>query len=209
MTPPDTPASRTDASVRATRLRLAQRALDRLFRSMPLRGRARLGLFMAFKVGLSASVAFAIGHALHTEQAFWAAISAVAVTQTHFADTRGAGRDRFIGTIIGGAGGLLGLCVGESGSLPVFAAALTLVTLACWIANVGSAARIAGITTAMVSMKAVESHCALVAGTAKSRMSRGIALTMIVSLRITTNVDRTRMRSTRVVFTAGAAGTRG
>jgi len=150
MTPPNAPAPRTDATVRATRLRLAQRALDRLFRSMPLRGRARLGLFMAFKVGLSASVAFAIGHAMHTEQAFWAAISAVAVTQTHYADTRGAGRDRFLGTVIGGVGGLLGLCVGQSGSLLLFAAALVLVTLACWLANVGSAARIAGITTAIV-----------------------------------------------------------
>lgn len=105
---------------------------------------------MAFKVGLSASVAFAIGHAMHTEQAFWAAISAVAVTQTHYADTRGAGRDRFLGTVIGGVGGLLGLCVGQSGSLLLFAAALVLVTLACWLASVGSAARIAGITTAIV-----------------------------------------------------------
>ncbi len=57
---------------------------------------------------------------------------------------------------------------------------------------------VTGMTTAMVSMKAVDSHPAAAAVTSKSRMSRGIALTMIVSLRRTTNVDSTRIRSTAV-----------
>jgi hypothetical protein len=64
---------------------------------------------------------------------------------------------------------------------------------------------VAGMTTAMVSMKAVESHWALVAGTANSRISRGIALTMIVSLRMTTKVDRTRIRMTRLTLTSGVS----
>ena len=53
-----------------------------------------------------------------------------------------------------------------------------------------------GMTTAMVSMNAVESHCAALASTSKSTMSRGIALIMIVSLRITTKVAPTSQRST-------------
>ena len=55
---------------------------------------------------------------------------------------------------------------------------------------------VTGMTTAMVSMNAVDSHCALRADTSSSTMSRGIALTMIVSLRITTNVASTSQRST-------------
>lgn len=61
---------------------------------------------------------------------------------------------------------------------------------------------VTGMTTAMVSMKAVDSHPAAAAVTSNSRMSRGIALTMIVSLSSTTNVDSTRIRST-VVTRAG------
>ena len=51
-----------------------------------------------------------------------------------------------------------------------------------------------GMTTARVSMNAVDSHCAARAVMSKSCMSRGIALTMIVSLRMTTNVAPTRTR---------------
>ncbi len=47
---------------------------------------------------------------------------------------------------------------------------------------------VTGITTAMVSMKTVESHCAERADTENSIISRGIALTMIVSLMSTTKV---------------------
>src|SRR5690242_6540845 len=60
------------------------------------------------------------------------------------------------------------------------------------------------MTTAIVSMNAVDSHWALVAGTAKSRMRRGIALTMIVSLRMTTKVDSVRIRMTRLTLTPAA-----
>ncbi len=53
-----------------------------------------------------------------------------------------------------------------------------------------------GMTTAIVSMNAVESHWAAAASTEKSVISRGIALIMIVSLRITTKVAPTSQRST-------------
>ena len=150
MSPPDAHAERTEAAQRASRLRRAQLVLDRLFRTMPLGRRLRIGVFMAFKAALSASVAYGIGHALHTEQAFWAAISAMAVTQPRFGDTRGAGRDRCIGTVLGGIAGLLGLWIGGSGDVTSFVLALALVTIASWAANAAAAARIAGITTAIV-----------------------------------------------------------
>lgn len=150
MSPADAHPERTETAQRASRLHRAQRVLDRLFRSMPLGRRLRIGVFMAFKAALSASVAYAIGQALHTEQAFWAAISAVAVTQPQFGDTRGAGRDRCLGTALGGIAGLLGLWIGGAGDMLAFALGLGLVTIVCWAANAAAAARIAGITTAIV-----------------------------------------------------------
>jgi len=53
-----------------------------------------------------------------------------------------------------------------------------------------------GMTTAIASMNAVESHCAALASTWKSAINRGMALIMIVSLRITTNVAATSQRRT-------------
>ncbi|SEM42449.1 Fusaric acid resistance protein-like [Luteibacter sp. UNCMF331Sha3.1] len=150
MSPPDAPHSRTRAALHAVRLHRAQQALDRLFRELPMGKRLRTGAFLAFKGALGASLAFAIGHALHTEQAFWAAISALAVTQPHYLDSRGAGRDRCIGTVLGGIAGFLGLWLGRSADVLTFAIALAGVTIVCWAANVGQAARIAGITTAIV-----------------------------------------------------------
>ena len=55
---------------------------------------------------------------------------------------------------------------------------------------------VVGMTTAIVSMNAVESHCAACAVTWSDDMSCGIALTMIVSLRMTMKVATVRMRST-------------
>ncbi|QWT19997.1 FUSC family protein [Bacillus sp. NP157] len=132
------------------RVRRAQQLLDNVFRRLPLGPRVRVGLFMAFKSTLGAVFAYGVGFLLHPPEAFWAAISAIAVTQPHYGDTRGAGRDRILGTTFGGIAGVLGLWLGDSGDLLSFAAALAAVTVACWTANVGAAARIGGITTAIV-----------------------------------------------------------
>ena len=50
---------------------------------------------------------------------------------------------------------------------------------------------VTGITDAIVSRNAVESHCAAFTETSKSDASDGMALIMIVSLRITVNVAAT------------------
>src|SRR5690625_2467684 len=58
---------------------------------------------------------------------------------------------------------------------------------------------VVGMTTAMVSMKAVVSHCAVAAVTENSVMSRGIATLITVSLRIMTN--EATMRTPMTSFT--------
>ncbi len=64
---------------------------------------------------------------------------------------------------------------------------------------------VTGITAAMVSMKAVESHCAVCAVMCSASISRGMALIMIVSLRMTTNVASTSSRITAGVRPEAAA----
>ena len=55
---------------------------------------------------------------------------------------------------------------------------------------------VVGMTTAMVSMKAVVSHWALAALTANSVIRRGIATLITVSLRIITNEAMSRIPMT-------------
>src|SRR5690606_17864812 len=54
---------------------------------------------------------------------------------------------------------------------------------------------VTGMTTAMVSMNPVDSHCAARALTSSTSMSRGMALTMIVSLSTTTNAATVSART--------------
>ncbi|HEY4091101.1 MAG TPA: FUSC family protein [Luteibacter sp.] len=150
MSQPHPPRSKRSGPRAIFQVRRAQRVLDTLFHGLPLASRMRVGAFMAFKAVLASLVAYGAGFLLRPDEAFWAAISAVAVTQPHYGDTRGAGRDRVLGTIFGGMAGLLGLWVGGTGDLLSFALALALVTVACWTANAGAAARIGGITSAIV-----------------------------------------------------------
>lgn len=134
----------------------AAHLLERVFHRMPLRNRVRAGVHMAVKTVLAALLAYAAGHLLHHAQAFWAAISAIAVMQPQFGDTRGAGHSRVTGTVFGGIAGLVGLAVGGSGDVLSFVVALALVTVACWTANAGAAARVGGITTAIILLVPAE-----------------------------------------------------
>jgi uncharacterized membrane protein YccC len=150
MTPTDTQETPAESAQRASRLRRAQQTLDDLFRSLPVGRRFVTGLVMAFKAIAAAGLAYAIGRALHTEQAFWAAITAIGVTQLHFNDSRGVARDQCLGAAFGGMAGLLGLWIGGSGDVLSYVVALAVVTVACWTANAGAAARLGGITATIV-----------------------------------------------------------
>lgn len=104
---------------------------------------------MAVQAVAGASLAFAIGRALHTEQAFWAAITAIAVSQHSYIDTRNLSRDQFIGAMVGGICGLAGTLIG-GGHFAAYAATAGVAILICWILNVGSAARLGGITATIM-----------------------------------------------------------
>lgn len=134
---------------------LQQSAVGTLKR-LPFRSRVAQGALMALRAVCGAGLAYSIGLALHTEQAFWAAITAIGITQPHYKDTRGQGRDQCMGAAFGGIAGLLGLWIGGPGDFASYALALAVVTVACWTANAGAAARLGGITATIVLL--VPSH---------------------------------------------------
>jgi uncharacterized membrane protein YgaE (UPF0421/DUF939 family) len=141
MTSPDDPRRTARAS--------AANSLFAFLKALPLGERLIEGGFMAVQAVLGASLAFGIGRALHTEQAFWAAITAIAVSQHSYIDTRNLSRDQFIGAMVGGICGLAGTLLG-GGHFAAYAATVGVAILICWIVNVGSAARLGGITATIM-----------------------------------------------------------
>ncbi|HZZ12698.1 MAG TPA: FUSC family protein [Paraburkholderia sp.] len=137
-----------DPSTRAARTSAAN-SLFGFLKSLPLRERLVEGAVMAVQAVSGASLAFVIGRWLHTEQAFWAAITAIAVSQHSYIDTRNQSRDQFLGAMIGGLCGLAGATLG-AGYLAAYAATVAVAILVCWAVNVGSAARLGGITATIM-----------------------------------------------------------
>ncbi|WP_341319030.1 FUSC family protein [Paraburkholderia sp. IMGN_8] len=135
-------------SKRAARASAAD-SLFAFFKSLPLGDRLIEGGVMAVQAVGSASLAFAIGQALHTEQAFWAAITAIAVSQHSYIDTRNLSRDQFIGAMVGGLCGLASALIG-GGHLATYVATVAAAVVICWCVNVGSAARLSGITATIM-----------------------------------------------------------
>jgi uncharacterized membrane protein YgaE (UPF0421/DUF939 family) len=127
---------------------LQQSAIGAL-KSLPLKSRAAQGLLMALRAVCGAGLAYSIGRALHTEQAFWAAITAIAVTQHDYADTLSQSRDQFIGAVAGGICGFAAAMIGSE-NIAVYLVAVSVVIVACWCLKVSTAARLAAITTTIV-----------------------------------------------------------
>ncbi|MFP3612857.1 FUSC family protein [Paraburkholderia sp. SIMBA_050] len=140
--------SSTDKPTRGARASEAN-SLFAFLKSLPLNERLTEGCVMAVQAVAGASLAFAIGRALHTEQAFWAAITAIAVSQHSYIDTRNLSRDQFIGAMAGGVCGLLGAALG-GGHFAAYAATVAVAIVICWVVNVGSAARLGGITATIM-----------------------------------------------------------
>ncbi|MGF6776764.1 FUSC family protein [Paraburkholderia sp. GAS334] len=127
----------------------AARSLLDMFKALPARERMAEGGIMAVQAVGGASMAYVIGRMLHTEQAFWAAITAIAVTQHSYIDTQHLSRDQFIGAIVGGVCGLAGALFG-GGYLASYALTVAVAIVACWGLNIGSAARLGGVTATIM-----------------------------------------------------------
>ncbi|CAB3765170.1 FUSC family protein [Paraburkholderia humisilvae] len=132
-------------------------ALAGLLKNQPFRERVVEGCLVALQAVCGACLAYGLAIALHTQQAFWAAITAIAVTQHTYADTRNLSRDQFIGAMAGGLFGFVGASLGAgTHELLGYATTVAAVIVACWCVNVGSAARLGAITATIVLLVPVQ-----------------------------------------------------
>jgi uncharacterized membrane protein YgaE (UPF0421/DUF939 family) len=146
--------AQSDQTVRPAAQRRAQRrgaisAFVAMLRAMPFRERVGEGALMALQAVCGASLAYWIGRYLHTPQAFWAAMTAIAVVQHSYVDTQHLARDQFFGAMIGGVCGLIGALYG-GGYYLAYAVAIAAAMIVSWAINIGSAARLAAITATIM-----------------------------------------------------------
>ena len=118
------------------------------FTSLTVKDRLNQGGIVALQAICSASIAYWVGRALHAEQAIWAVLTAIAVTQQRYADTVTQCRDQFIGAMVGGGLGFAGAALG-AGHFVAYVMTVVAVIISCWCLNLGGAARL-GATTATI-----------------------------------------------------------
>jgi uncharacterized membrane protein YccC len=148
--------------------------IERIYREQPWTHRAVQGLWMALLALVAASAAYGLGLLLHTQQAFWAALTSIAVTQQTYLDTRASARDQIIGAGVGGVVGLAAALLGGEHYI-AYAIAIVVAITACWIAGLGSAARLSASTTTIVMLVPHVGSFWLLAMTRIGEVALGIA----------------------------------
>jgi len=109
------------------------------------------GLRQAAVSVVAAFCAYVPAHLIGLQQSFWSAITAIAVAQMEFKATRALAQKQFTGAAIGGAVGLvMVLWLGDS--LVVYASAIMLAVLICWVLGVGDASQLGGITATIIML---------------------------------------------------------
>ena len=98
---------------------------------------------------VAAFVAYIPTHFIGLHQGFWSAITAISVAQTELRDTESTARKQFTGATIGGLVGL-GLALGFGDGLTVYAAAVVLSVMACWLLNVSNASQLSAVTATII-----------------------------------------------------------
>ncbi len=157
-----------------------QSELLQLYRRLPWGHRLLRGAWQALQALAGASMGYGLGLLLHTQQAFWAALTAIAVTQQSYADTRASSLDQAIGALIGGAVGLAAAYLGHD-SYVAYALAVVLVIMCCWGFNVGGAGKLGATTATIVMLVPHTGPFWTVATTRLGEVTLGIACALLVT----------------------------
>ncbi|WP_266159821.1 FUSC family protein [Dyella silvatica] len=161
-------------------LRGFQRLLLQQYQRLPWGHRLLQGLSQAAQALVGASLGYGLGLLLHTQQAFWAALTAIAVTQQTYVDTRASSRDQVIGACIGGIIGMAAAYLGRD-SYTAYAVAIVLVIVVCWCSNVGSAGKLGATTATIVLLVPHVGPFWTVALTRLGEVTLGIASALLVT----------------------------
>jgi uncharacterized membrane protein YgaE (UPF0421/DUF939 family) len=156
-----------------------QQGMAFVYRHLPWTHRLVQGAWFALLALLAASAAYGLGLLLHTQQAFWAALTAIAVTQQTYLDTRSSSRDQIVGALVGGVTGFAAtLLLGEN--YPAYAIAIVVAISSCWLLGVGSAGRLSGTTTTIIMLVPHTGSFWLIALTRVGEVALGIACSLAV-----------------------------
>ena len=171
-----------------SRIRWLRDQVARLHKRLPLRRRFAGGLAHGIMSSVAAIAAYLPTQLLGLQEGFWAAITAVAVAQTEFGATRTTARDQFTGAAIGGLIGLAAyLTLGPS--VPTYALGVVLAILVCWLVNVASACRLAGITATISLLVPHLGPVERMAGSRVLEVGWGVSVA-IVTVWLVTRVNR-------------------
>lgn len=99
----------------------------------------------------AALLAYLPAKPLGLQEGFWGSITAIAVVQTELAATRNSARDQFAGAATGGIIGA-GVLTWLGQSLPAYILAVVASMTVCWVLNINTAARLAGITATIIAL---------------------------------------------------------
>lgn len=127
------------------------RQLEHVYQRLPWSHRLVNGLSMALQALAGGSLGYGLGLLLHTQQAFWGALTAIAVTQQTYVDTRKSSIDQVIGAAIGAVVAMIGAYLAQDNYL-VYAITMATSIVLCWIFNVGNAGKLSATTVTIVML---------------------------------------------------------
>lgn len=156
------------------------RHLELMYQRLPWGHRLVEGLFMAMQALAAGGLGYGLGLLLHTQQAFWGALTAIAVTQQTYVDTRKSSLDQVIGAAIGAAVALIGAYMAHDNYL-VYAVTMAIAIVLCWCFNVGSAGKLSATTVTIVMLVPHEGAFWAVALTRLGEVTIGIASALLVT----------------------------
>ncbi|RDS80693.1 FUSC family protein [Dyella psychrodurans] len=157
-----------------------QQQMEQLYARLPWSHRLIVGLSMAAQALVAGSMGYGLGLLLHTQQAFWGALTAIAVTQQTYIDTRKLSRDQVIGAAIGAAVALIGASLAQDNYV-VYAITMAVAIVLCWSFNIGSAGKLSATTVTIVMLVPHEGAFWTVALTRLGEVTIGIASALVVT----------------------------
>jgi uncharacterized membrane protein YgaE (UPF0421/DUF939 family) len=157
-----------------------QQQMEQLYERLPWSHRLIVGLSMAAQAVVAGGMGYGLGLLLHTQQAFWGALTAIAVTQTTYVDTRKSSNDQVLGAIVGAAVALIGASLAQD-SYPVYAITMAVAIVLCWSFNIGTAGKLSATTVTIVMLVPHQGAYWTVALTRLGEVTIGIFCALIVT----------------------------
>ena len=161
-------------------LGLFHRQLQAIYERLPWSHRLLNGLSLAAQALSAASLGYGLGLLLHTQQAFWGALTAIAVTQQSYLDTRKLARDQVIGAAIGATIAIIGSYLAQDNYL-IYAITMAISIVLCWCFNIGSAGKLSATTVTIVMLVPHSGPFWTIALTRLGEVTIGIASALLVT----------------------------